>query len=131
MIGLRRARMTLFGVVCASVIACLAAGGASGGPSPGEPAEGLYVFDPAAGSPMKLVIKGEEDEPGWSPDGRWLVALDTNSLKFNVADSAGGRRHQVGSLAWSNDGSRVAYSPAVFGAKARLLVGPSDWSNPR
>jgi Tol biopolymer transport system component len=118
-------------LLCVSVTASLLVAGASADRSPGEPAEGLYVFDPSSAA-LKLVIKGEEDDPSWSPDGRWLVALDTNSLEFNVVDPAGGSRRQVGSsVAWSNDASRVAYSPSEIGRNASLVVARSDWSKPR
>lgn len=124
-------RVVASGLVAAAVAVLLVvAGGASAGPSPGEPAEGLYLVDPTSAAPT-LLVKGEQDEVSWSPDGRWITALDLNDYAFNVVAPAGGIAHRVDSFAWSNDGSRVAYTPANSGRNPRLLVASSTWSKPR
>src|SRR5262245_33387106 len=90
------------------------------GASPGEPQEGLYLVDPTAASPT-LVTAGEKDDPSWSPDGRWLVALDSEDYYEEAIDVTTGARHRAGSLSWSHDGSRLAYTPSR-GSGSKLLV---------
>lgn len=121
-------RNVAFCVVVAVVLA--SASGAWAGPSPGEPAEGLYVLDPTASTPT-LLIKGEEDEVTWSPDGRWISALDVNDYYFNILDTSGGNRHRVQSFLWSNDGSRIAYRAVRAGSDGPVFVSPATWSKPR
>src|SRR6478672_7422180 len=106
-----RRRARTFAVASVAVIAflVLSCSGVWAGPSPGEPAEGLYVVDPTGSSP-KLVMPGEEDEPNWSPDGRWISVFDTNTYDVKVVDPANGIRQRVDSVLWSHDGSRLAYA---------------------
>jgi Tol biopolymer transport system component len=128
MIGTRvtRSPSLVLGLAVAAVVAGFAvASRAVADPSPGEPREGLYVFSPTSAAP-RLVIAGEEDDPTWSPDGRWISAVETNDYYLNVVAPRGGSRHRVDSLSWSNDGSRVAYTSR--GTGAGLFIGPSDWS---
>jgi len=117
------------GVVCAATLVLLVSSSALANPSPGEPAEGLYVVDPAAGTP-KLLIKGEEDQVTWSPDGGWLSVLDTNDFYFTILDPSGASSHRVDSFAWSNDGSKIAYTPDTPSRNGPIYVSTSTWSNP-
>src|SRR5262245_53716418 len=99
---LRPTRKLALALACAGRIALVVAGAeALADPSPGEPRQGLYVLDPVAGEP-KLLFAGEEDDPAWSPDARWITAFDPNGYYLNVVDPEGRIRHRVHSLSWSN-----------------------------
>src|SRR5262249_7419562 len=67
----------------------------------------------------------------WSPDGRWISALDVEDYYRNVLAPTGQGRRGVASLKWSNDGSRVAYRPRASGSDAPLYVASSTWNGRR
>ena len=123
----RSGRALIAALACvAAVISLLVFGtGALADRSPGEPAQGLYVFDPSASSP-KLLVASEEDDPAWSPDGRWIQAFDANDYFINVVNPDGNVRHRAGSISWSPNRSRVAYTST--GQVQNLFVGSTDWS---
>src|SRR5262249_47118687 len=97
--------------------------------TPGEPAQGLYVFDPSNAS-LKLLVAGEEDDPAWSPNGRWIQAFDADDYFTHIVDPSGAVRHRAGSVSWSGDGSSVAYT-STGNRTQNLFVGPADWSAPK
>src|SRR5437762_3391176 len=84
----------------------------------------LYVMDYPAGTPKRISdLEGNEAEPAWSPDGRWIsfVTWTRDGGRLYKVSATGGRPVQLtpanamySSPAWSPDGNRVVVvrSPA-------------------
>lgn len=102
---------------------------------------GVYVVRADGRRSERLVISGASD-PAWSPDGR-LLAVSRGTEGIFVVSAAGGRARRlpidvqmeigVGNLAWSPDGTRIAYATTealyvadVDGGPVRKVAGIED-----
>jgi len=87
--------------------------GAAGLPEPGQ-TKALHLFDLTTNQVSTLPGSEGLYSPRWSPDGRYVVALDMEMLKVTLFDFTTGRwgelavfKGGVGSPEWSRDGACI------------------------
>jgi Tol biopolymer transport system component len=97
--------------------------------------DGLTVVNPSTGHWRGIVANldnADPFKPAWSPDGRHLAYV-ANGGEIWVSDALGGDRHRVArepmiwgdGLAWSPDGSQIAFSVSADGPERGLYVVPA------
>jgi dipeptidyl aminopeptidase/acylaminoacyl peptidase len=86
----------------------------------------LYVASTAGGKPQRLTSsKGNESEPAWSPDGRWIAFIakrgDDKQPQLYVISATGGEATRVSDVPtgvaspkWFPDSKRVAFITEVW-----------------
>jgi Tol biopolymer transport system component len=88
---------------------------------------GVYTFD-ASKNALKTLIPGgiEREDISWSSDGKWVASTNTDNFLVDVVPAAGGKRRAYGSLSWSPNGTRAAYTTTKG-----LIVSASNFQKPR
>jgi len=110
----------------------------------------LYVMDYPGGTPRQVInLDGNEAQPAWSPDGKWLafVTWTPKGGRLHKVPASGGRATDLAGAdalylepAWSRDGRRIVFlrSPAQtvresggFGGPAELMWVPASGGKPQ
>lgn len=96
-------------------------------------------LDGSAHEPL-LADHGSYRSPRWSPDGKRVAYLKSNSLYVHYLNSGrdalvGNFEERPGNITWSPDGSKLAFAMAVKGQSKKLVSAPkkpkgAKWADP-